>query len=375
MISMLLKNLKYVDENFIIKKGDILTEAETIKKISCGLSSDETLDMSGLTALPGFIDIHTHGGSGADTCDKNKASLETLSKHYAKHGVTSFCPTTMTLSADELKEIFREIEKYKGHECGAYIQGIHMEGPYISKEKCGAQNKKFIKDPDIDEFKSLCDISKVSIVSLAPETDGALSFANELQDKYVCSVAHTNANYEQAKRAFENGFSHVTHFFNAMSGLSHRAPGVVGAVFENNSVTAELICDGFHLNEATVRLAFKILGDNRCVAISDSLSCADCKDGEYVLGKQKVIVKDGKALLEDGTIAGSSSNLFDEFKNLLRFGIPFESALKSCSANPAKVLGVYDKCGSIEEGKNADIIFLDASMNLKHVMIKGKMIF
>lgn len=370
---MILKNLKYVDSDLIIRKGCIAVDGENITAFDC--SGNDEVDMSGLTALPGFIDIHTHGGSGADACDKSTTSLETLSQHYARHGVTSFCPTTMTLSFEQLCEIFESIEKFKGIEPAAYIHGINMEGPYVSIEKCGAQNTDYIRPASTQEFYALNKISKISLVDLAPEIENAMSFAKEIQNVTVCSVAHTNASYEQAKKAFKNGFTHVTHFFNAMTAFSHREPGVVGAVLENNNVTAELICDGFHLNEAAVRLAFKVLGDNRCVAISDSLSSADCKDGEYMLGGQKVIVKSGKAHLENGTIAGSTANLFDEFKNLLSFGIPFESALKSCTINPARVIGVDDVCGSLAVGKRADIIFVDSAMNLKHVMIKGKMIF
>lgn len=370
---MILTNLKYVDSNFLLKKGSIEIENGKILSV-CDAPRDGT-DMQGLTALPGFIDIHTHGIAGADACDKTKQAYDTLSSNYAKHGVTSFCPTTMTLSIEALKEIFSAVESYKGNECGAYIHGINMEGPYVSAEKCGAQNTAFIKHADIEEFRQLNHISKVCLVDVAPETEGAYEFAREVSRETVCSIAHTNASYEEAKRAFDCGFRHVTHFFNAMTGLSHRQPGVVGAVLENDCVTAELICDGFHLSPAAVRIAFKVLGDNRCVCISDSLSSADCADGEYMLGGQKVFVKDGKARLENGTIAGSTANLFDEFKNLLSFGIPFESALKACTLNPARAIGVSQECGSLEEGKNADIILIDAAMNLKHVFVKGKMIF
>ncbi len=370
---MILSNLTFYNKNLEPERSSITIENGKITGF--GDVNSEATDMNDLTALPGFIDIHTHGIGGADACDKSKASLDILSGHYAKHGVTSFCPTTMTLSYDELKEIFGAIENYKGSECGAYIHGINMEGPYISLEKCGAQNKDYIRKADTDEFYKLNGISKISLVDLAPETENALDFADEISKICVCSVAHTNASYQETKKSFENGFSHVTHLFNAMTPFTHRAPGVVGAVFENDSVNCEIICDGFHLSPAAVRLAFKILGDDRCVAISDSLSSTDCEDGEYMLGGQKVYVKNGRAHLADGTIAGSTTNLFDEFKNLISFGIPFKSALKACTVNPAKAIGVYDVCASIEKGKNADLIFIDDKLNLKHVMVKGKMIF
>lgn len=225
------------------------------------------------------------------------------------------------------------------------------------------------------EFFELDAISHVSLVDVAPEVPGALDFAKKVSPKTTCSVAHTSAAYEQAKAGLENGFTHVTHFFNAMSGLSHRAPGVVGAVLENDSATAELICDGFHLDPAAVRIAFKVLGEDRCVAISDSLSSADFPDGEYMLGGQKVFVKNGQARLADGTIAGSTANMFDEFKNLLSFGIAFDAALKACTVNPARVIGALDICGTLEKGKNADIILIDEDYELRHVFVKGKMIF
>ena len=371
---MILTDLQYIDENYETKSGCIRIENGVISSFE-DEDCKEKIGMDGLLALPGFIDIHTHGGSGADACDKTERSYETLSMHYAKHGVTSFCPTTMTLPVSQLKEIFEAIESYKGKEIAAYIQGINMEGPYVSKNKCGAQNPGYIVPPDADEFLALSKISKVCLVDVAPEADGAFDFAEKVSPSCVCSIAHTDADYETAKDAINHGFSHVTHFYNAMSGLTHRAPGVVGAVFEDSKVSAELICDGFHLSPAAVRIAFKILGADRCVAISDSLSSADFPDGEYTLGGQKVIVKDGHAHLENGTIAGSTANLFDEFKNLLSFGIDFKTALKACSENPARVIGAFDRCGSLEEGKNADIIFVDSEMNLKHVFVKGKLIF
>ena len=369
---MLLSNLKYVDKNFEIKNGAIETENERIKAFSFEKSGT---DMNGLLALPGFVDIHTHGGDGVDWCDCDENKLQKLSMYYAKHGVTSVCPTTMTLPEDELSKIFTSIENIKGKECGAYIHGINMEGPYISYEKCGAQNPNYIRPADEQEFDRLSTISKILLVDLAPETAGALSFSNSVSKKAVCSIAHTGATFEEAKKGFENGFTHATHLFNAMTAFESRKPGVVGAVFDSNRVTAELICDGFHLAPATVKLSFKILGAHRVVAISDSLSSAGCKDGEYMLGGQKVIVKNSRAHLEDGTIAGSTTNLFDEFKNLLSFSIPFSDALAACTINPARVIGKDGICGSLEDSKNADMIFVDESMNLKHVMIRGKLIF
>lgn len=365
-------NVRYVDASFRTVRGTILTQGERI----AALLPPEGGAGEALLCLPGFIDIHTHGGAGADCCGKTPEALQTLSSYYASHGVTSWCPTTMTLPHDELRDVFRAVEAVRGSENGAYIQGINMEGPYVSREKCGAQNPAFLRPADPDEVRALHAISPIRLVDAAPEVEGALALPKALGGEIVCSVAHTNAAYAETKAAFDAGFSHVTHLFNAMSPFTHRAPGAVGAVLENDRVTAELICDGFHLDPVTVRLAFRLLGANRCVAVSDSLSCAGCPDGDgYALGRQKVVVKDGKAFLENGTIAGSTTNLFQGFCNLLRFGVPFADALAACTINPARVIGADRDSGSIEEGKLADLIFVDDSMNLKHVMVKGKMIF
>lgn len=369
---MLLSNLRYVNENFEVKSGSVEIQNGVISNFS---SSESGENMNSLLALPGFVDIHTHGGDGVDCCDCDEEKLQKLSLYYARYGVTSFCPTTMTLPEEELARVLASLESLKGKEQGAYIQGVNLEGPYISYEKRGAQNPEYIRPADTEEFGRLNRVSEILLVDLAPEMPEALSFAREISKTAVCSVAHTNATFEEAESGFENGFSHATHLFNAMTPFLSRSPGVVGAVFASDRVTAELICDGFHLAPETVKLAFKILGAHRAVAISDSLSSAGCKDGEYVLGGQKVLVKNSRAHLEDGTIAGSTTNLFDEFKNLLSFSIPFSDALASCTINPARVIGRDGVCGSLEKGKNADMILIDDNMNIVHVLVKGKMIF
>ena len=253
----------------------------------------------------------------------------------------------MTLPYEQLKEHFSKVSEYKGKEEGAYIHGINMEGPYISFEKKGAQNGDYVRNPDVTEFKKLNDICNVSLVDIAPEVEGSLEFAGEISKMCTVSAAHTSANYNQAIEGFENGISHATHLFNAMTALTSREPGVVGAVFDNDKVTAELICDGFHISPATLRIAFKILGEDRTVVVSDSMKAAGAVDGDYDLGGQTVYVRGGKALLKDGTIAASTTNIFDEFKNLLSFGVDEKQALKSCTINPAKVVGKDKETGSI----------------------------
>lgn len=370
---MLLQNLRYLSPDGSIISAPLCVENGRL--VSPQSTHENAMGCGGLLALPGFLDIHTHGGDGIDVCDCSPAELQKLTVYYARHGVTAFCPTTMTLPAETLQQIFKTVQQIRGEETGARILGVNLEGPFVSPEKCGAQNPAFLRLPDVDEICRLHAISPVALIDLAPELSGALDFARAVSKDMVCSVAHTNATFAEVQAAFQNGFSHVTHFFNAMTPLHHRAPGAVGAVLFDDRVSAELICDGFHLAPDTVRLAFKLLGGARAVVVSDSLSCAGCPDGRYQLSGQTVRLQNSRATLENGTIAGSTTNVFDEFRNLLSFGIDLPTAAAACSANPAKAIGVYDRFGSIEKGKWADLLFVDAEMRLQHVMIHGELFF
>ena len=371
---MLIKNAVVYGKDFEPERDNIRVIGEKIDSVGdmCAEAGEEELDFAGCIAVPGFIDIHIHGRMGCDTCDAKEESLEKISESLASLGITSFCPTTMTLGNEELKKIFACTAGYMGNEKGAYIHGINMEGPYISPAKKGAQNGKYVRNPDFDEFKALSDICPVSLVDVAPETEGAAEFAHKAKDIATVSEAHTSAGYEDAKKGFEKGFTHATHLFNAMTALGSREPGVVGAVFDSDTATAELICDGFHISPVTLRIAFKVLGENRSVVVSDSMMAAGLEDGDYELGGQEVFVRDGKALLADGTIAASTSNILDEFRNVVSFGIPFKQAVKSCTINPARTIGADKYTGTIEEGKFADILILDKELNVKAVFVKGK---
>ncbi len=374
---MLLKNAVVYNEVFEPIHADVAIEGETIAAIGDVTASGEVFDLTGCTVLPGFIDMHIHGCAGADTGDATPEALEAMSALLVKRGVTSFCPTSMTLGFEELQKIFANVAENKDKVSGAYIHGINMEGPYISMAKKGAQNGAYVRNPDKDEFKKLYDGCGgcISVVDIAPECEGAEEFIKEVQPYCPVSTAHTSANYDEAMKAIEWGVRHTTHLYNAMSGLTHRAPGVVGATFDSASrygVRAELICDGFHIHPTALRIAFRQLGEDGSVIVSDSMKAAGHVDGVYDLGGQPVYVKDGKALLEDGTIAASTSNIHEEFKNVVSYGIPFKQAVKSATINPAKAIRVDDKTGSIKVGKLADIVVLDRDLEIKLVIVKGE---
>ncbi len=373
---MILKNAEVFNGDFEKIRADVKIDGEKISKIG-NFSSEDGLDLTGLVVMPGLIDMHIHGCGGADTGDATPEALETMSQTLVKNGVTSFCPASMTLSFEELTKIFANIDAMKDKVGGAYIHGANMEGPYIAMSKKGAQNPLYVRNPDKEEFKKLyegCN-GAIRVVDIAPECDGGDEFIKEIQPICPVSIAHTDAGYDEAVHAIELGVRHITHLFNAQSGLHHRKPGVVGAAFDvgrANGVRAELICDGFHIHPATLRIAFREMGEDGTVIISDSMKAAGCPDGDYDLGGQPVYVRDGKALLADGTIAASTSNVYKELKNVISFGIPEKQAVKSATINPAKAIRVEDKTGSIEEGKLADILVVDKDYNIKLVIVKGE---
>lgn len=367
---MIIKNAAVYGKDFSPAVTDLEIENGIIKSI--GKSDSDGLDFSGCVVLPGFIDIHIHGCNMADATDGNAESAAKMSRWLAQNGITSFCPATMTLPVDMLKKCFGYVADTMGKEEGAYIHGINMEGPFIAPEKKGAQDAAHILEPSYEIFEELNAICPVKLVDIAPEQNGAEEFIAKASKVCTVSAAHTTANYEQGKKAIAQGISHATHLYNAMNGLTSREAGMVGAVLDSDSVTAELICDGIHICPATLRITFRALGEDRTVVISDAMMAAGLDEGEYTLGGQRVIKTDA-ARLPDGTLAGSATNLFEEFQNLLAFGIPVKQAIKSVTINPARAIGADKITGSIEVGKNADLLILSEDLKeIKAVFVKGK---
>lgn len=375
---MLFKNAEVMNRDFELEKADIAVEGGIIASAELGLSAlGEVVNLEGYTLIPGLVDIHIHGCAGFDACDATAEAITAMAAQLAKQGVTSFCPATMTVSSEEIEKTLMNIKScMENPPEGAKILGVNMEGPYISMNKKGGQKGDFVKNPDWKQFKRFYDLSGgiIKLVDIAPECEGADEFIENASKLCTVSIAHTDANYEQAKAAFDKGVTHVTHLFNAMPGFNHREPGVVGAVFDDERVRAELICDGFHLHPAVLRTAFRILGEDRVIIVSDSMRAAGLADGTYGLGGQTVFVQNGQARLADGTIAGSTTNLLQEVRNLVGFGVPFRQVIKAATLNPAKAIGEDGKIGSLDVGKAADFIVLDKELKLKMVVIQGMII-
>ena len=342
-----------------------------------GDPTEEGVDLGGAKVIPGLIDVHSHGNSGADFSDGDYDGLRRMAAYYLKNGITGFAPASMTLPYETLAAAFATAARlHREAPAGcARLLGIQMEGPFFSEKKKGAQNADYLRLPDFEAFRKLYDGcgGLIRIADVAPELEGAEDFIRRASELCTVSVAHTDASYEDAKAAFAAGARHVTHLFNAMPPIHHRKPGVIGAAAEREDVVAELISDGQHLHPSIVRMAFRLFPGRICL-ISDSLRCCGMPDGEYELGGQQVFLQGGIARLADGTIAGSATNLFACMRRAISFGVPEEEAVTAATLTPAREIGADGQVGSLEEGKLADFVVCDRELNALSVWLGGERI-
>ncbi|MGN0298157.1 MAG: N-acetylglucosamine-6-phosphate deacetylase [Lachnospiraceae bacterium] len=379
----------YIEGAYFSDKSGCFREKNTNNKDDI---DEDIFDAQGCYAIPGLIDLHFHGCAGVDFCDGNLEAIHRMARYELQNGITTIHPATMTLSEEMLTQIGQTAKEYvawqqargfgelkESEQPEAELAGIYMEGPFVSMEKKGAQNPLYVHKPDASMFRRLQEASGnlYRITVVAPETEGGLDFIDEVKDEIRISVAHTTANYDVARDAFQRGARQVTHLYNAMPAFTHRAPGVVGAACENENVMVELICDGVHIHPATISATFKMFGNDRIIMISDSMMATGMPDGQYSLGGQDVTVKGNLAVLtQDGAIAGSVTNLYQCLKYVVtKVGIPLEKAVRCVTENPAKAIGVWDEKGSITAGKYADLLLVDEQMNLRAVFQHGVKVF
>lgn len=378
---MIIKNALVftLDRGFV--PGDAAIRDGRFTDISDSETNDsEILDAGGDYLIPGLVDVHFHGCGGYDFSDGTEEALHTIGAYEAKCGVTSICPASMTLPEEALLTICKNAAAYRNGTDALPLSrlcGIHLEGPFIAHSKKGAQNPDYIREADISMFHKLQEAAEglVRLITVAPEAPAASNFIRRLHGEVHISLGHTDSDYDTAAEAFALGADHVTHFFNAMRPFTHRAPGLIGAAFDAGHVMPELICDGIHIAPSAVRMTFKLFGPERLILISDSMRAAGMPDGSYTLGGLPVNVSGNLATLEDGTIAGSVTNLMDCMRTAVSMGLQLEAAVRCASYNPAKSIGVSDSCGSIEPGKYADCVLLSKKdLSTQAVILKGALL-
>lgn len=351
-----LEQTLYVNDHCLVDKAEYQDDGEVI-------------DAEGLLVLPGLVDIHSHGAAGEDFSDGNPEGLKKILQYEKRCGITSYCPTSMTFPKERLRQIFASI-KGAQTEDGATVVGINMEGPFLDPAKKGAHVEKWIAAPDVAFVRELNQDADglVRLVTLAPNMDGAEEFIKEMHEEVCISLGHTAADYDCASRAMKLGAHHVTHLYNAMQPFGHRAPGLIGAAMDDPECMVELICDGYHIHPSAIRAAFRMFGPERVILISDSMRATGMENGTYELGGQEVTVQDRKAVLKDGTLAGSATNLYGCMCKAVEFGIPLEQAIMAATANPARSIGIFDRVGSIRIGKQADLLLVSENLELKRVI-------
>ena len=380
--NLLITNCKLFDSSEKNKTTSILIEdgkIARIGKIKPAGSCDNTLDAQGRIIAPGFIDVHLQGAGGADVLDGTEETLRTISKTCARFGTTSFLATTVFKPNQKNRHI-NIAAKYAGRELGgANMLGIHLEGPFVSTEKRGMISPDCIYPPSMKVLNEILNMTDghLKIMTIAPELPGSLEIVRRLVDsKVIASFGHSAATYEQTLDGFGAGISHVTHLFNTMAPLHHRSPGPLIAIFETKNVTTQIIPDGVHIHPAVLKFAFQILGPERTIPITDGARALGLADGKYIYNGIEYESKEGAARYKDGTLIGTTLGLNQLLKRLVAFTkCPLDVAIRTATENPAKLLGLEDKKGSIAPGKDADLVLLEPDFTVHTTIVAGKIVY
>ncbi len=363
-----------ITDHEIVVDGDRIVE---VREARSAVERDAVIDVSGLTIAPGFIDIHVHGGLGHDTLDATPEAIRAMSAQLARHGVTTFVPSTVTASRQDISDAIAVVADL-GHDVpGARPRGIHLEGPYVARAQAGAQPLEWLRNPDPEEYLPWFDSGAVSRITVAPELPGAQELIVAAVNRGVAaSIGHTACSSEDARTAIETGARQATHIFSGMEPLNHRRPGALSAILGDARVYTEAIVDGVHIHPEMVALLLAIVGDDRLVLVSDAMRAAGMPDGEYSLGDQTVRVEDGVTRRADGGLAGSLLTLDVAVRNIMAFtGRSLPAAVRFATENPARAMGWNHEIGSVAKNHSADLVVLDPANNVVMTLVAGRVVF
>jgi N-acetylglucosamine-6-phosphate deacetylase len=380
-MTYILKNVQVALQNRMVPSANVWISEGKIMKIdtedlSIPEGDYEQLDGGGHLLVPGMIDVHIHGANGFDMMDGTEKSIQEVSSACASSGCTSFLATSVSSTLEDLLEMIRSVKRVIGHEVGAKIAGIHLEGPYLNPKRKGMQNEKYLRHPNLEEMQLIFQEagSLIKMVTIAPELPGGMELISFLKERgVVIAIAHSDATYEEAKLAFASGASHVTHCFNGMRPIHHRDPGVIVAAFEEKHVSLQAIVDNVHLHPAIIRLMHTLKGPEGMVLITDALQAMGLGDGNYIFGGHHVTVSEGIARLEDGTLASSTVTMNEALRYTVETGIPLIDAIKMASTTPANILALQQK-GAITADFDADLVLLDDEFKVLWTMVEGKIL-
>jgi len=374
---MILRNCRIVDPYYEIEIGYVEIDGEYIKDVGTGKKADGE-DLSGLIVLPGFVDTHIHGALGFDIMDAETEGLRRMEEFLYSKGVTTFLPSTVSCSFDDMVRVLDFVKSYKNDFPFTSVEGVHVEGPYISQEKKGAQNPDFIRPPKTNEVKELVNNYQeiIKLITIAPEIENAVEAIKFFEKNgIVTSLGHSNTTYEEFLKAYMAGNRRITHFFNGMSALHHREVGLVGAGLLHEDVYVELICDKVHSTAEAIRLVFQNKKLDKIILITDSMRATGLEPGEYELGKLKVIVDKISARLEDGTLAGSILTMNEAVKNVISItGLSLKEVLRSAVTAPLISIKLYDR-GSIRKGFKADLVVMDEKLDILMTIKNGRVVY
>ena len=380
--SLVLQNATLVLPDRIVEHGAVLVENGLIAAVSeketlRGSDEVEVVDLSGLTVLPGFLDVHIHGAAGVDVMEATPEGLQEVSQYLATQGVTAWLPTFVPASDEDYATAIAAISAamHHGAQSGARVLGVHYEGPFVNSAQCGALHvehfKTYSSPADLDSLPVGRDM--VRMITLAPEVDGGIELVRELTRRgWVVSIGHTRAGVDVLDQALTAGARHMTHFMNAMAPLHHRSPGPIAWGLAHDDVTCDIIADGIHLDRFMLRLLVKLKGVAGLSLISDAIAAAGKGDGDYKIWGETISVQNGRTANKSGSIAGSVISMLDAVRVMRSLGVSYVDLARMAAANPAQLLGLADVCGSIENGKRADLVVLDANGNVRLTLLAGR---